>query len=56
MNVLITNGLRWIIRLCNKCSQYKYWIHIADTWTNNEILEMVEYLLALLEKREVFIP
>jgi len=35
-----------VIIMCKKCGKYsKYWIHIADDWTQEERIEMVNYLL-----------
>ena len=32
--------------MCNKCSLHKkYWLHIADSWTEEERKEMLAYLL-----------
>jgi len=33
--------------MCKKCQSrlpVKYWLHIADSWTKKEKMEMVEYL------------
>ena len=38
--------------MCDKCrakEHKKYWIHIADSWTENEKLEMLDYLNTILE-------
>jgi len=31
--------------MCKKCQLHsKYWLHIADSWTHEERVEMIEYL------------
>ena len=31
--------------MCDRCTKHsKYWIHIADDWTDAEKAEMIEYL------------
>jgi len=34
-----------VTNMCNKCTERrKYWLHIADSWTMEEMVEMEEYL------------
>ena len=36
--------------MCKKCRKHsKYWIHIADSWSEKEKAEMLDYLCGLLK-------
>jgi len=40
--------------MCKKCSKHgRYWIHIADAWTDEEKREMLEYLSQALRRNNL---
>ena len=39
-------------RMCDKCKSHaKHWVHIADQWTIDEMVEMYEHLRQFVRQR-----